>query len=165
MKLPIRTGRRETKMRCPFCNNDTIKVIDSRPSEESNSIRRRRQCENCGKRFTTYEKIETIPMIVIKRDGTREAFDRDKLLNGIVKSCNKRSVSLKQIEQIVDEIENTVLNSLEKEITSAKIGELVMEKLKEVDEVAYVRFASVYRQFKDINTFMEELKKILQEQR
>lgn len=152
-------------MRCPFCNNDTIKVIDSRPSEESNSIRRRRQCENCGKRFTTYEKIETIPMIVIKRDGTREAFDRDKLLNGIVKSCNKRSVSLKQIEQIVDEIENTVLNSLEKEITSAKIGELVMEKLKEVDEVAYVRFASVYRQFKDINTFMEELKKILQEQR
>ncbi|NLL70849.1 MAG: transcriptional repressor NrdR [Epulopiscium sp.] len=152
-------------MRCPFCNNDTIKVIDSRPSEESNSIRRRRQCENCGKRFTTYEKIETIPMIVIKRDGTREAFDRDKLLNGIVKSCNKRSVSLKQIEQIVDEIENTVLNSLEKEITSAKIGELVMEKLKEVDEVAYIRFASVYRQFKDINTFMEELKKILQEQR
>ncbi|NLP46290.1 MAG: transcriptional repressor NrdR [Epulopiscium sp.] len=152
-------------MRCPYCNNDSIKVIDSRPSEENNSIRRRRQCESCGKRFTTYEKIETIPMIVVKRDGTRESFDRDKLLNGILKSCNKRSVSLQQIEKIVDEVENTILNSLEKEITSTKIGEQVMEKLKEVDEVSYVRFASVYRQFKDVNTFMEELKKILKEER
>ncbi|NMA84359.1 MAG: transcriptional repressor NrdR [Epulopiscium sp.] len=150
-------------MRCPFCNNETLKVVDTRPSEDSNSIRRRRQCEKCEKRFTTYEKIETIPIIVIKRDGTRDTFDRNKLLNGILRSCNKRSVSLHQIEQIVDEVENTVLNSLEKEISSAKIGELVMEKLKEVDEVAYVRFASVYRQFKDINTFMEELKKILEE--
>ncbi|NLM12591.1 MAG: transcriptional repressor NrdR [Epulopiscium sp.] len=152
-------------MRCPFCNCEDTKVIDSRPSEENNSIRRRRQCENCEKRFTTYEKIETIPIMVIKRDGTRELFDRNKILNGIVKSCNKRSIPLHQMESIVDDIENIILNTLQKEVNSTQIGELVMNKLKEIDEVAYVRFASVYRQFKDINTFMDELTKLLQEKR
>lgn len=149
-------------MRCPFCNSEDMKVVDSRPSEENNSIRRRRQCETCERRFTTYEKIETIPIMVIKRDGTRELFDRNKILNGIVKSCNKRTISVQQMESMVDDIENTVFNTLQKEINSTQIGELVMEKLKEIDEVAYVRFASVYRQFKDINTFMDELAKLLQ---
>ncbi|NLK96941.1 transcriptional regulator NrdR [Defluviitalea saccharophila] len=152
-------------MRCPFCNCEDTKVIDSRPSEENNSIRRRRQCENCEKRFTTYEKVETIPVMVIKRDGTREVFDRNKILNGIVKSCNKRAIPLQQMESIVDDIENMLLNTLQKEVNSTQIGELVMKKLKEIDEVAYVRFASVYRQFKDINTFMEELTKLLQEKK
>jgi len=151
------------EMRCPFCNGANTRVIDSRPSEENNSIRRRRQCENCERRFTTYERVETIPMMVIKRDGTRELFDRNKILNGIVKSCNKRNISLKQMEAIVDDIENIIFNSLQTEVKSTQIGELVMEKLKEIDEVAYVRFASVYRQFKDINTFMDELKKLLNE--
>ncbi|NLK21406.1 MAG: transcriptional repressor NrdR [Epulopiscium sp.] len=148
-------------MRCPFCNSEYIKVIDSRPSEENNCIRRRRQCEKCEKRFTTYEKIETIPIMVIKKGGIRELFDRNKILNGIVKSCNKRNISVQQMEEIVDDIENTILNTLNKEISSAQIGELVMEKLKVIDEVAYVRFASVYRQFKDINTFMDELTRLL----
>lgn len=156
-------GMEVDNMRCPFCNGDNTRVIDSRPSEENNSIRRRRQCEQCERRFTTYEKVETIPIMVIKRDGTRELFDRNKILNGIVKSCNKRNISIKQMESIVDDVENTILNTLQKEIKSTQIGELVMEKLKEIDEVAYVRFASVYRQFKDINTFMDELKKLLSE--
>ncbi|WP_058485132.1 transcriptional regulator NrdR [Defluviitalea phaphyphila] len=148
-------------MKCPFCNGEDTKVVDSRPSEENNSIRRRRQCEKCGRRFTTYEKIETIPIMVIKRDGTREVFDRNKILNGIVKSCNKRSISMQEMESIVDDVENVIFNTLQKEVHSTQIGELVMEKLKAVDEVAYVRFASVYRQFKDINTFMDELTKLL----
>lgn len=149
-------------MRCPFCNGEDTKVIDSRPAEENNSIRRRRLCEQCGKRFTTYEKIETIPIIVIKRDGTRELFDRNKILDGVVKSCNKRTIPIQKMESIVDDIENMILNTLQKEVDSTRIGELVMEKLKDIDEVAYVRFASVYRQFKDINTFMDELTKLLQ---
>lgn len=150
-------------MRCPFCGNGDTKVVDSRPAEENNAIRRRRQCEECSKRFTTYEKIETIPMMVIKKDKSREIFDRDKLFSGILKSCNKRPVSIQQMEEIVDEIENTVMNSLQKEIESSEIGELVMELLKNIDEVAYVRFASVYRRFKDINTFMAELGKLLEQ--
>ncbi len=150
-------------LRCPFCGFFDTKVLDTRSAEDGNYIRRRRECGECRKRFTTYEKVETIPMMVIKRDGTRELFDRNKILNGIVKSCNKRNITVKQMEAIVDDVENTILNTLQKEIKSTQIGELVMEKLKEIDEVAYVRFASVYRQFKDINTFMDELKKLLNE--
>lgn len=148
-------------MRCPFCNEDYTKVVDSRPSDENNLIRRRRQCEICGKRFTTYEKIETIPLVIIKKDKTREPYNRNKLMNGVVRSCHKRSVSMSEIEALVDEIENSLYNSMKKEIKSKDIGEKVMEKLKSIDEVAYVRFASIYREFKDINTFMDELKKIL----
>lgn len=148
-------------MRCPFCNEDNTKVVDSRPSDENNLIRRRRQCEACGKRFTTYEKIETIPLVIIKKDKTREPYNRNKLMNGVVRSCHKRSVSMSEIETLVDEIENSLYNSMKKEIKSKDIGEKVMEKLKLIDEVAYVRFASIYREFKDINTFMDELKKIL----
>jgi len=150
-------------MKCPFCGNDGIKVIDSRPSEENNSIRRRRLCEKCGKRFTTYETIENVPLIVIKKDQTREPYSREKILSGVIRSCHKRPVSMKLIDSIVDDIENTLYNSMNKEIESSYIGELVMERLKEVDEVAYVRFASIYREFRDINTFMDELKKILNE--
>ncbi|MCT4596335.1 MAG: transcriptional regulator NrdR [Vallitalea sp.] len=150
-------------MRCPFCNEENTKVVDSRPSDENNLIRRRRQCEVCSKRFTTYEKIETIPLVIIKKDKTREPYNRNKLMNGVVRSCHKRSVSMKEIEQLVDDIENTLYNSLKKEVKSKYIGEKVMEKLKDIDEVAYVRFASIYREFKDINTFMDELKKILKE--
>ncbi|MCT4545371.1 MAG: transcriptional regulator NrdR [Vallitalea sp.] len=148
-------------MRCPFCNEEVTKVVDSRPSDENNLIRRRRQCETCGKRFTTYEKIETIPLVIIKKDKTREPYNRNKLMNGVVRSCHKRSVSMNEIEALVDDIENNLYNSLKKEIKSKDIGEKVMEKLKTIDEVAYVRFASIYREFKDINTFMDELKKIL----
>ncbi|MCT4688210.1 transcriptional regulator NrdR [Vallitalea sp.] len=148
-------------MRCPFCNEDNTKVVDSRPSDENNLIRRRRQCEACGKRFTTYEKIETIPLVIIKKDKTREPYNRNKLMNGVVRSCHKRSVSMSEIEGLVDEIENSLYNSLKKEVKSKDIGQKVMEKLKTIDEVAYVRFASIYREFKDINTFMDELKKIL----
>jgi transcriptional repressor NrdR len=148
-------------MRCPFCNEDNTKVVDSRPSDENNLIRRRRQCEACGKRFTTYEKIETIPLVIIKKDKTREPYNRNKLMNGVVRSCHKRSVSMSEIEGLVDEIENSLYNSLKKEIKSKDIGGKVMEKLKNIDEVAYVRFASIYREFKDINTFMDELKKML----
>ena len=150
-------------MKCPFCNNEAIKVIDSRPSEENNAIRRRRQCEQCGRRFTTYETIESAPLIVIKKDQTREPYQRDKIMSGILRACNKRPVSMNDIERIVNHIENTLYNSLEKEINSNYIGELVMENLKNLDEVAYVRFASIYREFRDINTFMDELKKILEE--
>ena len=144
-------------MRCPFCYNMESKVIDSRPTDEGLTIRRRRECIECGKRFTTYEKIEQLPVFVVKKDGRRESFDRDKIMRGLVKACEKRPISLKDLEALVQEIEKQVFNSLEQEITSQQIGQMVMERLKKLDEVAYVRFASVYRQFKDINTFMEEL--------
>lgn len=150
-------------MKCPYCSFLESKVIDSRPTDEGQSIRRRRECIKCGKRFTTYEKIEQVPIIVVKKNGNRESYDRNKILNGIIKSCEKRPVSMKAIEELVDEIELELSNSLEKEITSVDIGEMVMNKLKDLDEVAYVRFASVYRQFKDLNTFMNELKKLLDE--
>ena len=150
-------------MKCPFCNAADTKVIDSRPAEDNSSIRRRRQCVVCGKRFTTYERVDTIPMTVIKNNGTRETFDKNKLISGIMKSCNKRPITAKQISDIADDIENAVLSSMDKEIESKEIGSMVMDRLKKIDEVAYVRFASVYRQFKDINTFMEELAKMLNE--
>ncbi len=148
-------------MKCPFCNNEDTKVIDSRSQDENTTIRRRRFCERCGKRFTTYERIDTIPMTVIKNNGTRETFDKNKLMSGIMKSCNKRPITVAQIQSIVDDIENAVMSSMDKEIESKNIGNMVMERLKSIDEVAYVRFASVYRQFKDINTFMDELKKMI----
>ena len=150
-------------MKCPFCDYYETKVVDSRPTEEGQAIRRRRECLRCAKRFTTYEKIENIHLIIIKKDGNREPYDRNKVLNGILKACEKRPVPLSVIEENVDEIERALYNSMEKEITSQHIGEMIMNKLKDIDEVAYVRFASVYRQFKDINTFMEELKKLLNE--
>ena len=147
-------------MKCPFCNQDSSRVIDSRPADDNTSIRRRRECENCGKRFTTYEKVETIPLIVIKKDKNREPYDLNKIKSGIVRSCHKRPVSMEQIESTVESIENTIFNMEEKEIESMKIGEIVMDKLKDLDEVAYVRFASIYREFKDVETFMDELKKM-----
>ena len=147
-------------MKCPFCGNDNTKVIDSRPTDDS-SIRRRRQCESCGKRFTTYEKVETMPLIVIKKDNNREPYDREKIVAGIVCSCHKRPVSISSINAMVDEIETKIFNIGEKEIPTTTIGAIVMEELKKLDEVAYVRFASVYREFKDVNTFMDEIKKIL----
>ena len=150
-------------MRCPYCSFPESKVIDSRPTEEGQAIRRRRECIKCGKRFTTYEKIEEIPLMVIKTDGNRQVFDRNKILNGIIKACEKRPVPMETIENIVDEIEKTLYNSMEKEVTSKAIGEMVMNRLKDVDDVAYVRFASVYRQFTDINSFIEELKNLLDE--
>ena len=148
-------------MKCPFCGKENTKVIDSRPAEDNSSIRRRRQCDVCGKRFTTYEKVETIPFIVIKKDDNREPYDREKIQGGIIRSCHKRPVSANQISEMVEDIENQIFNMEEKEIPSSTIGELVMDKLKDVDQVAYVRFASVYREFKDVNTFMHEIKKIL----
>ncbi|NLM73275.1 MAG: transcriptional regulator NrdR [Clostridiaceae bacterium] len=148
-------------MRCPYCSYDEDRVIDSRPTDEGMTIRRRRECLSCHKRYTTYEKVEYLPIMVIKKDGSRQSYDRDKVRKGILRACEKRSVSINQIESILDSIEAQISNSLEREVTSSFIGELVMEKLKELDEVAYVRFASVYRQFKDINTFMEELNKLL----
>ena len=150
-------------MKCPFCGCEDSKVVDSRPVEDGNRIRRRRECITCLKRFTTYEIIESAPIMVIKKDNSRELFNRDKLLNGIMRSCEKRPVSLNEIENAVSEIEQQIENSLNREVTSTYIGELAMDKLKNLDEVAYVRFASVYRQFKDINTFMDELKKLLNE--
>lgn len=150
-------------MRCPYCSAESIKVIDSRPSEENNAIRRRRQCEKCGKRFTTYETIESAPLIIIKKDNTREAFSREKIMDGVLKSCNKRPVPIADLEKMITDIENTLHNEMEKEVESTYVGELVMEGLKDLDEVAYVRFASIYREFRDINTFMDELKKILAE--
>lgn len=155
----------EDEMRCPYCESDTSKVVDSRPIEEGNAIRRRRECETCKKRFTTYEKIEEISMMVVKKDQTREFFDRDKLLKGIIRSCEKRPISIQQMEQIVAEIERDLTNTMQQEISSKEIGELVMEKLKDLDEVSYVRFASVYRQFKDVNSFFDELKKIMKDKR
>ncbi|MBW4828890.1 MAG: transcriptional regulator NrdR [Clostridiaceae bacterium] len=151
-------------MKCPFCDFYETKVIDSRPTDEGQAIRRRRECIKCRKRFTTYEKIEEIPLIVVKKDGNRQPYNRNKLLNGIIKACEKRPVPMNTIEQIVDDIEKTLYNSMEKEVTSNHIGEMVMNKLKDIDEVSYVRYASVYRQFKDINTFMDELKKLLDEE-
>ena len=150
-------------MRCPFCYHMESKVVDSRPTDEGLTIRRRRECTNCGKRFSTYEKIEQLPVFVVKKDGRRESFDRDKILKGLLKACEKRPISLKDLEALVQDVEKQVFNSLEQEITSQQIGQMVMERLKKLDEVAYVRFASVYRQFKDINTFMEELNKLLKE--
>jgi transcriptional repressor NrdR len=147
-------------MRCPFCENSDTKVIDSRPTEEGHAIRRRRECD-CGKRFTTYEKIEEIPLIVVKKDGRREGFDRNKIMNGIIKACEKRPVSMDVIDKIVTDIERGLNNMMEKEMSSSIIGELVMEQLKEIDEVAYVRFASVYRQFTDVSTFISEIENLL----
>ena len=150
-------------MRCPFCAHPESKVIDSRPADEGASIRRRRECLKCLKRFTTYETVERMPLMLVKRDGTRQPYDRQKLLGGLVKACEKRPVSLMQLEQIVDNVEQRVFSALESEVSSKTIGELVMEQLRSVDEVAYVRFASVYRQFKDINTFMDELNTLLKD--
>ena len=148
-------------MRCPYCNFPESKVIDSRPTDESNSIRRRRECLSCGKRFTTYETVESVPLVVVKKDGSRQAFDRNKILNGLVKACEKRPVSMEVLEKTVSEIEQKLLNSMDREVPSERVGELVMDALKEVDQVAYVRFASVYRQFKDIDSFMAELNKLM----
>ena len=148
-------------MKCPFCSHENTRVIDSRPAEDNNSIRRRRVCDECGKRFTTYEKIETIPLIIIKKDNNREAYDRAKIEAGVLRACHKRPVSAQQITTLVDEVENEIFNREEREIPSGTIGELVMNKLKDLDAVAYVRFASVYREFKDVNTFTDELKSVL----
>lgn len=148
-------------MKCPFCSSENTRVIDSRPEDDNNSIRRRRLCDDCGKRFTTYEKVETIPLIVIKKDNTREQYDRSKIEGGVLRACHKRPISVNQINQLVDEVETEIFNREEKEIPSSLIGELVMDKLKDLEAVAYVRFASVYREFKDVNTFMSELKKML----
>ena len=150
-------------MKCPFCGYEESKVIDSRPTDEGEKIRRRRECISCTKRFTTYEIIESVPIVVVKKDKSRQAFDRVKLFNGMLRACEKRPVSIEQLDKVVSEIEADLQNSLDREVTSVHIGELVMDKLKELDEVAYVRFASVYRQFKDINTFMDELAKLLGE--
>ena len=148
-------------MKCPFCSSDNTRVIDSRPADDNNSIRRRRLCDACKKRFTTYEKVETIPLIVIKKDNNREQYDRAKIEAGILRACHKRPISVKEIDKLIDEIETEIFNLEEKEIPSTVIGEIVMDKLKDLEAVAYVRFASVYREFKDVNTFMDELKKIL----
>ena len=150
-------------MKCPFCNFADTKGIDSRAQDDNSVIRRRRVCEKCGKRFTTYERVDMIPITVIKRDGTREIFDKAKLQNGIMKSCNKRPVTAQQIQKLVDDIENTLAGSGEREVESKQLGNMVIERLKDLDEVAYVRFASVYRQFKDINSFIDELEKMLHE--
>ncbi len=152
-------------MKCPYCEFDESKVIDSRPTDEGHVIRRRRECSKCKNRFTTYEKIEEIPLIVVKKDGTRESYNRPKLINGLIRACEKRPISIDMIEKMIDEVERTLHNELEREIPSERIGELIMEKLKLLDEVAYVRFASVYRQFKDLNTFKDELTKLLNEKK
>ena len=152
-------------MKCPYCGYDESKVIDSRPTDEGERIRRRRECLKCGKRFTTYEVIETVPIIVIKKDKSRESFDRNKLLNGLLRACEKRPVSIDTLERVVDEIEGSLQNSLDREVPSSLIGKYAMEKLKAIDEVAYVRFASVYREFKDIATFKEELDRMMKARR
>lgn len=149
-------------MKCPYCGRDNTRVIDSRPAEDGGSIRRRRECDACGRRFTTYEKVETIPVIVIKKDNNRETYDRSKIEAGLLRACHKRPISAVQVTELVDEIEAVIFNQEVKEISTREIGELVMEKLKKLDSVAYVRFASVYREFKDVNTFMDELKKIVE---
>ena len=148
-------------MRCPYCAYPESKVIDSRPTDESNSIRRRRECLSCGKRFTTYETVESVPLVVVKKDGSRQSFDRQKILNGMVRAFDKRSVTLQTLEQSVADIEQRLLNSMDREIPTERVGELVMEELKKIDQVAYVRFASVYRQFQDIDSFVAELNKLL----
>lgn len=149
-------------MKCPFCSQDNTRVVDSRPAEDNNSIRRRRLCDACGRRFTTYEKVETIPLIVIKKDRSREQYDRSKIEAGVMRACYKRPIPIQQINEMIDSVENEIFNREEKEIESKAIGEIVMDRLKELEAVAYVRFASVYREFKDVNTFMDELKKILE---
>ncbi len=152
-------------MKCPFCSEENTKVIDSRPADDNNSIRRRRQCERCGKRFTTYEKLEAIPMIVIKKDQAREPYDRSKIETGVFRSCIKRPVSVDQIRELVDSVESVIFNLGDREVSSTQIGELLMDRLQKLDPVAYVRFASVYREFKDVNTFMDEIKKLLDSQK
>ena len=149
-------------MKCPFCGSDNTRVIDSRPADDNTSIRRRRLCDDCGKRFTTYEKVETIPLIIIKKDNNREQYDRAKIEAGVLRACHKRPISAAQINQLVDEVETDIFNREEKEISSTLIGEIVMDKIKDLDSVAYVRFASVYREFKDVDSFMSELKKMLE---
>lgn len=149
-------------MKCPFCGHDNTRVIDSRPAEDNNSIRRRRMCDECNRRFTTYEKVETIPVIIVKKDNSRETYDRSKIEAGVLRACHKRPISASDIAKLVEEVETEVFNREEKEVSSAVVGELVMNKLKNLEMVAYVRFASVYREFKDINTFMDELKKVLE---
>ena len=148
-------------MRCRYCHGTESKVVDSRPTDDGTSIRRRRECMSCGRRFTTYEKVETMPLVVVKKDNNREPYSRDKLQNGILQSCHKRPVSAEEITKIVDDVENSIFNMELREVPTSMIGELVMDKLKDIDAVAYVRFASVYREFKDVNTFMDELKKML----
>ncbi len=149
-------------MKCPFCSKENTKVIDSRPAEENSAIRRRRVCDACGRRFTTYEKIETIPLVVIKKDETREPYDRSKIEDGVMRACHKRPISVNRISTLIDEVETAIFNREEKEIPSEVIGELVMDKMKELEPVAYVRFASVYREFKDVNTFIDEIKGMMQ---
>ena len=162
-------GRRRSvwgsSMKCPYCGYSESKVIDSRPADENSSIRRRRECLSCGKRFTTYETVESLPMVVVKKDGSRQSFDRRKVLGGMIRACEKRPVPLAELEKIAEEIEQDLQNSMEREISTEAIGEKVMERLRNVDQVAYVRFASVYRQFKDIDTFMTELNKLLADNR
>ena len=148
-------------MKCPFCSSENTRVIDSRPADDNNSIRRRRMCDECGKRFTTYEKVETIPLIVIKKDNNREQYDRAKIEAGVLRACHKRPISANDINKLIDEVETEIFSREEKEIPSDEIGEIVMDKIKDLDDVAYVRFASVYREFRDVNTFMSELKKML----
>lgn len=148
-------------MKCPFCGDDNTRVVDSRPADDNTSIRRRRQCDECGKRFTTFEKVEIIPLTVIKKDRTREPYDRNKIMAGIMRACHKRPIPVERLEEMMNRIENSIYNLGYKEVESGTIGEIVMEHLKNLEEVAYVRFASVYREFKDVNTFMSELKKIL----
>lgn len=152
-------------MRCPYCHSDDSKVVDSRPTEEGNAIRRRRECIACSKRFTTYERIEEIPLMVIKKDGNVQAFDRSKLLSGLIKSCEKRPVSLSQLEELADDIERQLQNNMVREVASEEIGNMVMERLKTLDEVAYVRFASVYRQFRDVESFMRELENLARDKK
>ena len=149
-------------MKCPFCGDQDSKVVDSRHSEDGLSIRRRRECMNCQRRFTTYEYVETLPIIVVKRDGSRQAFDRNKILNGMVRACEKRQVPFASLEKVTTEIEQAIQNSLEREVTADKIGDMVMERLKPLDEVAYIRFASVYRRFQDVNSFMQEVSRFLE---
>ena len=150
-------------MKCPFCGHLDSKVVDSRPAEDGSSIRRRRECLSCHKRFTTFEVMESLPVVVIKKDGSRQSFDRSKLLNGMIRACEKRPVPFDTLERIAEEIEQSLQNEMDREVSSTRIGEMVMDRLKEIDEVAYVRFASVYRQFKDISTFMEELNTLLKD--
>ncbi len=150
-------------MKCPFCNEPDTRVLDSRPTEEDTSIRRRRECQKCGKRFTTYEMVERTPIIVVKNDKSREEFDREKLLRGLLRACEKRPISIQTLEHVVDSIETSIRNSMDREVTSEKIGEYAMKELKEIDEVAYVRFSSVYRHFKDISSFQEAIVKLLEE--
>ena len=152
-------------MKCPYCGYEESKVIDSRPTDDGYVIRRRRECMECAKRYTTYERVEEVNLIVVKKDGTRESFNRTKILNGLIRACEKRPISIEQMEAVANRIEQYLINSMEKEIPSSKIGELLMEELKSLDEVSYVRFASVYRQFKDINTFVDELSKLLDEKK